>query len=141
VAGAADRVTADTKEIVRRWIAFANAGFPGTLDDFIAADYVGHLGGGTMDRAELERTERAFMDAFPDAQHSIDDLVAEGDRVVLRATTRGTHRGEFVGVAATNRSVEFTAIVIYRIRDGKIAESWGELDFPRLMRQIRGARS
>ena len=130
-------MTADNKELVRRWIAFANAGFPGTFDDFIAADYVGHLGGGTMDRAELERTERAFMDAFPDAQHSIDDLFADGDRVVLRATARGTHRGEFVGVAPTNRSVEFTAMVIYRIRDGKIAESWGELDFLRLMRQLK----
>jgi steroid delta-isomerase-like uncharacterized protein len=130
-------VTADNKELVRRWIAFANAGFRGTFDDFIAADYVGHLGGGTMDRAELERTERAFMDAFPDATHSIDDLFAEGDRVVLRATARGTHRGEFVGVPPTNRSVEFTAMVIYRIRDGKIAESWGELDFLRLMRQLK----
>jgi steroid delta-isomerase-like uncharacterized protein len=130
-------VTADNKELVRRWLAFANAGFRGTFDDFIAADYVGHLGGGTMDRAELERTERAFMDAFPDATHSIDDLFAEGDRVVLRATARGTHRGEFVGVAPTNRSVEFTAMVIYRIRDGRIAESWGELDFLRLMRQLK----
>jgi steroid delta-isomerase-like uncharacterized protein len=130
-------VTADNKELVRRWIAFANAGFRGTFDDFIAADYVGHLGGGTMDRAELERTERAFMDAFPDATHSIDDLFAEGDRVALRATARGTHRGEFVGVPPTNRSVEFTAMVMYRIRDGRIAESWGELDFLRLMRQLK----
>jgi len=125
------------KQIVRRWIAFSNTGFRGSFDDFIAADYVGHLNGQTIDRATLERLERAFLTAFPDTQHSIDDLLADDDRVVLRATARGTHRGDFEGVAATSRQVEFTAIVIYRLHDGKIAESWGEVDFLRLMRQLR----
>lgn len=55
--------------------------------------------------------------------------------MVSRVTTRGTDRGEFQGVAPTDRRVEFTAIVIYRIQDGKIAESWGEIDLLRLMRQ------
>jgi steroid delta-isomerase-like uncharacterized protein len=123
--------------LIRRWIAFANGGFDGRFDQFIADDYAGHLGGATMDGAELERIERAFLDSFPDAGHTIDDLIAESDRVVARVTTRGTHRGTFEGVAASGRQVEFTALVIYRIRDGRIAESWGELDFLRLMRQLR----
>ena len=123
--------------LISRWIAFANAGFPGDFAEFFAVDYVGHLGGSEMGRAELERLEREFLKAFPDTHHTIEDLLAEKDRVVLRVTSRGTHRGEFEGVAPTERQVEFTALVIYRIQDGKIAESWGEVDFLRLMRQLR----
>jgi len=127
----------DNQQLIRRWIAFANAGFPGPFDEFIADDYVGHAGGGEMDRAELERLERAFVASFPGIQHSIDELLTVGDRTVMRSTARGAHRGDFYGVAATGRQVEFTAIVIYRLREGRIAESWGEIDFARLFRQLR----
>jgi predicted ester cyclase len=131
--------TEENKKLIRRWIAFAEGGFPGAFDEFIAVDYIGHLGETQMDSAELERVERAFASSFPDMQHSIDDMIAENDRVVLRVTSRGTHRGEFQGIAPTDRRVEFTGIVIYRIAGHKIAESWGELDFLRLMRRLRSA--
>ncbi len=135
-----DGATVDTeknKNLIRRWIDFSNAGFVGSFDDFIAADYLGHLGAATMDRCELERLEQAFYRAFPDAHHVVEDLIAEGDRVVLRTTASATHRAEFEGIARTDRAVEFTGLVVYRIRDGKIAESWGEIDFLRLMRELR----
>ncbi len=90
-----------------------------------------------MDRTELERLERAFLSAFPDIHRSIDDLLAESDRVALRTTACATHRAHFHGIDRTDRSVEFTALVIYRVWDGKIVESWGEIDFPRLMRRLR----
>jgi predicted ester cyclase len=125
------------KDLIRRWIAFANAGFAGQFDQFIAADYIGHLGATTMDLKELERLEREFCVAFPDAHHTIDDLIAEGDRVVLRTTARATHRAEFLGVARTDRPVEFTGLVVYRIQEDKIVESWAEIDFLRLMRELR----
>jgi len=129
--------TEQNKELVRRWLAFAEAGFDGPFDDFIAADYVGHLsGGGHMDRAELERLERAFARAFADTRYSVEDIVAEDDRVVLRVETRATHRGEFQGIAATGRQVALTGIVIYRVLDGKIVETWAEMDFGRLIRQL-----
>jgi steroid delta-isomerase-like uncharacterized protein len=125
------------KELIRRWIAFANTGFAGSFDPFIAAGYIGHTGAATMDRAELERAERRFCAAFPDAHHTIDDLIAEGDRVVLRTTARATHQGEFEGIPATHRTVEFTGLVVYRIAGDQIAESWGEIDFLRLIRELR----
>lgn len=125
------------KDIIRRWVAFANAAFPGSFDSFIAPDYVGHLGLATMDRMELERLERAFLIAFPDVHHSIDDLIAEGDRVVLRTTARATHRAHFHGIDRTDKAVEFTALVIYKVGNGKIMESWGEIDFARLMQSLR----
>jgi predicted ester cyclase len=128
---------AKNKSLIRRWIAFGNAGFAGSFEPFISDDYVGHLGATTMDRNELERLERQFVVAFPDARHTIDDLIAEGDRVVLRTTARATHRGTFEGIARTDRSVEFTGLVIYRVQADKIAESWGEIDFLRLIRELR----
>ena len=83
----------ENKELIRHWIGFADAGFSGPFEDFIAADYVGHLPGSKMRRAELERLERVFVAGFPGSTYSIEDLVAEGDRVVLRVITRGVHRG------------------------------------------------
>jgi predicted ester cyclase len=127
----------ENKDLIRRWIAFSNSGFSGSFDQFISHDYVGHVGATVMDGKELEGLERHFTAAFPDAQHSVDDLVAEGDRVVLRTTARVTHRGSFEGIEPTGRSVEFTGLVVYRIQDGKIAESWGEIDFLRLIRELR----
>ena len=129
--------THDNKELVHRWIAFANSGFVGSFAPFVATDYVGHLGAVTMDVSELERLERHFLAAFPDVQHTIDDLIAEGDRVVLRTTARGTHQNEFEGIPRTGRAVEFTGLVVYRVADDKIAESWGEIDFLRLIRELR----
>ena len=125
------------KDLIRRWIDFSNAGYEGSFDEFIAQDYVGHLGATTMDRHELEHMEREFSAAFPDAQHAINDLIAEGDRVVLRTTACATHRGTFQSIAPTDRPVEFTGLVVYRIAAGKIAESWGEIDFLRLIRELR----
>jgi len=125
------------KDLIRRWIAFSNSGLPGKFDEFLSTDYVGHLGATSMNRDELERLERQFSAAFPDAYHTIDDLIAEGDRVVLRTTARATHRGNFEGIASTDRSVEFTELVVYRIHHGRIAESWGEIDFLRLIRELR----
>src|SRR5687768_10344868 len=96
--------TERNKDLIRRWIAFSNSGFAGSFDRFIAPDYVGHLGAATMDLAELERLERQFCRAFPDTHNSIDDLIAEGDRVVLRTTARATHEGDFEGIPRTGRA-------------------------------------
>jgi predicted ester cyclase len=138
----ADRPAIDRhKDLLHRWIAFANGGFQGDFGEYIAAGYVGHAGGAAMDRAALERAEHGFHRSFPDASYTIEDAVAEADRVVLRVTTRATHRETFEGIAPTGRAVEFTALVIYRVADGRIVESWGELDFLRLIRQLRAPAS
>lgn len=124
------------KNLIRDWIANGNNGFSGRFEDYISVDFVGHSRDGVVDFHELQRLELAFVEAFPDSHYSVEDLIAENDRVVLRVTTRGTHRKEFYGIAPTNRKVEFTGIVIYRIQDGKIVECWDEIDFARLCKQI-----
>ena len=92
-----------------------------------------------MDLVELKRVERAFADAFPDARRTIEDLWGAEDKVVLRITTRARHGGVFNGIPATGRSVCVSAIVIYRFAGAKIVESWGEIDFAGLWRELTAA--
>ena len=67
---------------------------------------------------------------------TIEDLFAEGDKVVLRFTFHGTHQGEFMGVAPTGKQVTMPGIDIFRIADGKIVELWGQEDVLGMMQQI-----
>lgn len=127
----------ENKRLIRRWLTFAESGFGGSFDPFIADDYVGHSSGQSdMRAAQLERLERAFAAAFTNVRYRIEDLIAEDDKVVLRVETRATHVADFHGIAATGRAVKLNGIVIYRIAGGKIAESWAEMDFGRLIRQL-----
>ncbi|MGD9894224.1 MAG: ester cyclase [Dehalococcoidia bacterium] len=74
--------------------------------------------------------------AFPDLQVTIEDLIAEADRVVARLTMRGTHDGDFRGRTPTGRPVTWTGIVIYRLRDGRVVEQWSHFDTRALIEQI-----
>jgi predicted ester cyclase len=78
----------------------------------------------------------AFLNAFPDCQFTIDDMIAEGDRVATKKTFSGTHTGEFNGIAPTGRSVSITFVDILRLRDGKIVEHWLSMDQLSFMQQL-----
>ena len=89
------------------------------------------------DQAEAAKQEAAdFRRGFPDVVSTIEDLIAEGDKVAARWRARATHRGEYVSVPPSGKEVEFTGISVYRIEGGKIAESWTIEDELSLMRQI-----
>lgn len=77
-----------------------------------------------------------FRTVFPDLMWHIDDLIAEGDKVVARTTMRGTHLGSFFGVPPSGKTVEMTGVHILRIADGRIIEHWGNNDDLGLMRQL-----
>jgi steroid delta-isomerase-like uncharacterized protein len=83
-----------------------------------------------------KREVAVFTDGLPDIVVRVDDLFAEGDRVVLRATVTGTHTGTFVGIPPTGKSVNVKAIQIFRFTDGKIAEAWLEIDRLSLLQQL-----
>ena len=88
-------------------------------------------------QAEAAKEEAAdFRRGFPDVISTIEDLIAEGDKVVARWRSRATHQGEYMGIPPTGKEVEFTGISFYRIEGGKIAESWTVEDQLGLMRQI-----
>ncbi|HVQ50265.1 MAG TPA: ester cyclase [Mycobacterium sp.] len=73
---------------------------------------------------------------YPDIHLTVEDLIAEGDRVVARNTVTGTHRGEFMGVSPTGRSIEYDEIFIFRFADGRVVETWGVVDVYAQMKQI-----
>ena len=126
------------KDLIREFLKVTDAQEFGRYDDLLTGDMIAHFpGGADMDRQQVEQNERTFATAFPDITRTVEDLISEGDRVVARATVRGTHQGEFSGIAPTGRAVEATAIAIYRVRDGRIAESWVEADFLGLLAQLQ----
>jgi predicted ester cyclase len=87
--------------------------------------------------AEAAKQEAAdFRRGFPDVISTIEDLIAEGDKVVARWRSRATHQGDYMGIAPTGNRVEFTGISFYRIEGGKIVQSWNSEDRLGLMRQI-----
>jgi steroid delta-isomerase-like uncharacterized protein len=77
-----------------------------------------------------------FHTAFPNLKVTVDRVHAMGDRVAGRVFEEGTHQGEFLGVSASGKAVDFTKIGLFRIENGKIAESWYEFDSLRVMQQI-----
>ncbi len=107
-------------------------------NDFLAEDLVGH------DRAVWEKSGlesfkqslASFIDAFPDLHVSIQDEISVGDRVVVRWTDHGTHRGEFLGIVPTGRKMSTTGISIFRIADSKIVEQWTNWDTMTLVSQL-----
>jgi steroid delta-isomerase-like uncharacterized protein len=89
------------------------------------------------EQAEAARQEAAdYRRGFPDVANTIEDLIAEGDKVVARWRSRATHRGDYMGIPPTGREVEVTGITLYRIEGGKIAEEWNVEDKFGLLRQI-----
>jgi predicted ester cyclase len=89
------------------------------------------------EQAKAAKQEAAdFRRGFPDVVSTIEDLIAEGDKVVARWRSRATHQGEYMGIPPSSKEVEFTGISVYRIERGKIAESWNVEDKLGLMRQI-----
>jgi steroid delta-isomerase-like uncharacterized protein len=89
------------------------------------------------EQAEGARQEAAdFRQGFPDVVSTIEDLIAEGNKIVARWRSHATHQGEYMGIPPSGKEVEFTGISVYRIEAGKIAESWNVEDQLGLMQQI-----
>jgi predicted ester cyclase len=88
------------------------------------------------DLKDFKQMESEWYDAFPDLHVTIDDMVAEGDKVAIRTTWTGTHKGEIMGIPPTNKKVTFSLIVIDRFAGGKIVEDNGQFDALGLMRQL-----
>jgi steroid delta-isomerase-like uncharacterized protein len=116
-----------------------NRGNLDVADELFAVDYVYHDPTGGEDWRGPEGVKRyvsMFRTAFPDLHLTIEDQIAEGDKVAYRWTARGTHQGELMGIAPTGNRVTVTGIAIARLADGKIEEMWESSDALGLMRQL-----
>ncbi len=131
---------AENKALARRSFEAFNQRDLSAADQIYAPSYVLHSPIAPPDLpigAEGVRQQHAgYLAAFPDAQITVEDLIAEGDRVAVRVTVRGTHQGTFIGVAPTGRRVTLEAITIYRVDAGKIVEDWTIADIPGLLQQL-----
>jgi C-1 hydroxylase len=123
------------KDVVRRFFeAHSRHDVEGALA-LVTEDVVNHHS--TLQGREGFREEFAYWyAAFPDASVTVEDLIAEGDRVAIRITGRATHGGEFMGLPATGKGIEAQEIHIARVEDGKIAEIWAAPDLFRVLQQL-----
>ena len=132
----------ENKALVKRWFEEVwNKGRSEAIREMFADDGIAH--GLANDPAAVMKGPRdyepfynAFRGAFPDIIVTVEDMIAEGDKVAARCSVRGKHTGDQLGFAATNTPVDFTGITIVRIRDGKIVEAWNNFDFMNMNRQL-----
>ena len=130
--------TEENKALVRRLIEEAwNKGNLAVIDELLSPDYVLHIAApGTPDREGYKQAVNMYRTAFPDFHFTIEDMVAEGEKVAIRATMRGTQQGELMGFAPTGKELTQTAIAIRRFEGGKIVEEWVETNMLGLMQQM-----
>ena len=129
----------ENKVALRRFInEVYSKGNASVVDDLVDANFVDHspIPGQASGPEGVKQGMTMFRSAFPDLQLTIEDMIAEGDKVVARMTARGTHQGEFMGIAPTGKQVSWNAFGINRYVDGKIKEHWGVPDLFGLMQQL-----
>lgn len=133
--------TEESRTIVRRIHDELNKANLAIVDELYALDYVSHVGGRTGGLREYKEYLYTHRSAFPDWHTTLDEILAEGDLVVVRVTERGTHLGEWhhrhVGrIAATGKPVASTRMIIRRIKNGKVVESWVNADHLGMLQQV-----
>lgn len=119
------------KAVVARYYAdVLNGGEIELLDELAVDDYVEHdpLPAQGNGRADLKRRVEMLRTAFAPLRFRVEDVIAEGDRVVVRWSSSGTHTGEFMGIPPTNRDYTINGIDIHGCRDGRMAEHWHVVD-------------
>jgi steroid delta-isomerase-like uncharacterized protein len=131
--------TEQTKALVKRvWEEVFNQKKLAVVDELFASDYIYHGPQGYEFRGaeSLKQLLSHYLEAFPDFHIEIEDLIAEGDKVVSRVISRGTHKGEFMGIAPTGKEWTSTAIMITRLAGGRFAEDWESRDDLGMLQQL-----
>src|ERR687885_850237 len=129
----------ENKALVRRFYEEIDKGNIEILDELVAEDYVDHnpppLPGLAPGREGLKQAFKIFVTATP-GYHKIEDMIAEGDKVVTRLTSYGKHEGDLPGAPRTGNEMKMTSITIHRIENGKLVEKWSEKDLIGLLTQL-----
>ena len=130
----------ENKELVRRiYDELWNERKLEVAEELIAQDAVNYDTGllpQPFGPEEMKDTVRMVTAGFPDNRHEVVEMIAEGDKVVVRCTLTGTHEGEFMGIPPTGRSIEVSEIHVYRLEDGKAVEHRVGRDDLGAMRQL-----
>ncbi len=129
----------ENKLVVRRWYDdYVNRHDLGVLDELLTQDFVNHVpsnapGNG---KAELGMADGLLFAAFPDLRLTIEDMITDGDKIVVRYSALGTHQGSFYGAAPTGKTLTSSGIDVFRCVNGKVAERWLEADFLGFLQQL-----
>lgn len=138
--------SSDNASVIRRWFEEVwNKGREGAIDELFDEEGVAHgladkTGSPLRGREGFKPFFRRFREAFPEIEVVVEDTVSEGDKVAARCTVRGRHRGDTLGIKATDSPVEFDGICIVRISGGKIVEAWNNFDFMSMFQQLGALR-
>ena len=131
--------TEENKALAKRaWEEMFNQKKLDVIDELFASDYIYHGPQGQEFRGTetLKQLLSSYLEAFPDLHMEVEDLIVEGDKIVSRVISRGTHKGEFHGIPPTGKEVTGTIILITRIADGKFVEDWESRDDLGLLQQL-----
>ena len=128
------------KAAIRRLYDETNKGNYDFLDELLAPDFTSYGGAGFKDLhgpAEFKELTMTFLTSFPDLWFQVDEIIGEGDDVLVSGTLSGTHKGDFYGMAATGNKVSWTGCAIFRFRGPQVIARWQEFDALGLMAQIQ----
>lgn len=132
----------ENKEVVRRFIEGGNkiqgdtSKIQAFTDEFLSPNHIHHTPMGDNKLEETTQFYHMVFSAFPDLVYSINDIIAEEDKVVMSLTNTATHKGTFQGIPPTGKRVSFNAVDIFRVVDGKITDEWSFPDQLGLMQQL-----
>lgn len=132
----------ENKDLLTRYIKEGNEAIGditrtlAVVDKYFDPKFVEHFETGDMNLEQYKQLATALYKAYSELNFTIEDLVAEGDKVVVRFTMRGTHNAEFMGIAPTGKKVSEAGISIFRIAGGKLTECWAVHDTLGLMQQL-----
>jgi steroid delta-isomerase-like uncharacterized protein len=130
-------MSAENKAAVRRFIGQAfNAGDLAIVDELVAPDYVLHFTPEVRGPEGMKQFVTEYRTAFPDYTCTIEDQVAEGDKVVTRWTVRGTHEGQLMGIPPTGKLVTMPGMVVDRLSNGRLVETWIQADALGMLQQL-----
>jgi steroid delta-isomerase-like uncharacterized protein len=115
-----------------------NKGNLSVVDELLAPNFIDHNQPPGFPRGlkGYKASVNMFRSAFPDIQFTFDQILAEGDRLAIRQTVRGTHQGDFMGIPPTGKQVTLGSMTFFHLQDGKVIERWGISEIPGLLQQL-----
>jgi predicted ester cyclase len=128
--------TESNKTLVRRLMEGISKGNMAVVDETVAANFVGHGRNAPQGVEGVKQVVSELRTSFPDVQITVEDQIAEGDKVATRYSWRGTHTGKLGAVEPTGKQVSTTGILMARIAGGKIVDGWLETDTVGVLQQI-----
>ena len=128
----------EAKATVRHMFQIANEKDPDAYVEMLHEDFVNHSAppGMPADREGYRQIYGMYVNAFPDFEIAVEDMVSEGDKVMTRWTAHGTHGGELMGIPPTGKAVEMAGITFNRVADGKVIEQRENADMLGLLQQL-----